>query len=188
MSIGTSWDVHGSETSATDDWGFVFPTGCVTTTRLRLNRLGVVSTQSQSSNPCLYELKVYGCGATGPVTLEQLEAKLDAIEPAVSGLEAKLDAIEPAVSGLEAKLDALDSTLAGKASQGSVDAIEAKLDAGGGCPTTCEILLELLPFLPGNGQLPTSHPCFVTTLTPTTVGGGRIEMGGRRGGTVDPGD
>lgn len=59
---GANWVAQGSVTNATDDWGFVLPS-CVTTTRLRLNRVGVVSTDSQASNPVLYELKVYDCEA-----------------------------------------------------------------------------------------------------------------------------
>jgi hypothetical protein len=60
---GSDWVDQGSVTDATDDWGFVFPGGPVLTTRLRLNRLGVVSAESQNSNPILYELKVYECYA-----------------------------------------------------------------------------------------------------------------------------
>lgn len=59
---GASWVAQGSVTNASDDWGFVLPS-CVTTTRLRLNRIGVVSTETQASNPVLYELKVYDCTA-----------------------------------------------------------------------------------------------------------------------------
>ncbi len=63
---GAAWVDHGSVTNATDDWGFTIPGGPVLTTRLRLNRAGVVSTLSQASNPILYEIKVYSCtAATG---------------------------------------------------------------------------------------------------------------------------
>lgn len=62
---GTAYVTEGSVTNATDDWMFVMPNGCRTTTRLRLNRLGVVSSAFQNSNPILYELKVYGCAPQG---------------------------------------------------------------------------------------------------------------------------
>jgi hypothetical protein len=51
---------EGSTTNANDDWEFVIPT-CPITTSLRLYNVGPVSTEFQSDNPVLYELKVYDC-------------------------------------------------------------------------------------------------------------------------------
>jgi hypothetical protein len=63
---GAAWVDHGAVTAQTDDWGFVIPGGPVSTTRVRLNRLGVWDASSQDSNPILYELKVYDCQVVVP--------------------------------------------------------------------------------------------------------------------------